>query len=440
MTATANPKEIIYEINKVRSNPSGYAQKVDEYISYFTGPIIKIPGINVQIRTQEGDAPYKETRDFLKNEQPVGVLTPSKALCEIAQELLNKVVDSDTGEIEETETEQIIDKYGTFSGKFTRAMDFGGFTSEQVVINFLVCDGDPDRTQREPLLGRGLNKIGVAFGKHNIYSTVCVLVSCTEFTNTRDADDTPIFPDIPYSGDSESQRGMERKGEGEVGRKREMERQEAERKERERQEVERQKERERVERQKEMERREDERKERERVERQKEMERQEVERQRERERQENERKERERQEVERQKERERQEVERQKEAEKQREMQEEKRKQEEKKKEEEKRKQEEKRKNDEKKREEEKKKREEAKKKATTAKSNQGGGDPFKLPKNRFFAVTAVSKNELPEGVASMTKRDRIVIEGGKRYKKIIINKVMLDGTKQTEEIKECLD
>jgi len=413
---TATKKKIIYEINKLRTNPSTYANKVDEYISYFTGPIIKIPGINVQIRTQEGDAPYKETRDFLKNEQSVGVLTPSKALCEIAQELLDKVVDSDTGEIDETETEQIIDKHGTFSGKFTRAMDFGGFTSEQVVINFLVCDGDPDRTQREPLLGRGLNKIGVAFGKHNIYSTVCVLVSCTEFTNTKDADDTPIFPDIPYHGDSEGQREMERKGE--VERKKEMEKEEAERK-----------------------------KEKERVERQKEMERQEAERKKEKER------------VERQKEMERQEVERKKEVEKQREMQEEKRKQEEKKKEEEKRKQEEqkkeeekrkqeeKRKIDEKKREEEKKKREEdkkkreeAKKKTTTAKSNQGGGDPFKLPKNRFFAVTAVSKEELPEGVASMTKRDRIVIEGGKRYKKIIINKVMLDGTKQTEEIKQCLD
>ena len=293
MTATANPKEIIDEVNKARSNPSGYAQKVDEYISYFTGPIIKIPGINVQIRTQEGDAPYKETRDFLKNEQSVGVLTPSKALCEIAQELLDKVVDSDTGEIDETETEQIIDKHGTFSGKFTRAMDFGGFTSEQVVINFLVCDGDPDRTQREPLLGRGLNKIGVAFGKHNIYSTVCVLVSCTEFTNTKDADDTPIFPDIPYHGDSEGQREMERKGE--VERKKEMEKEEAERK-----------------------------KEKERVERQKEME--------------------------------RQEVERKKEVEKQREMQEEKRKQEEKKKEEEKRKQEEQKKEEEKRKQEEKRK------------------------------------------------------------------------------------
>ena len=344
MTATANPKEIIYEINKVRSNPSGYAQKVDEYISYFTGPIIKIPGINVQIRTQEGDAPYKETRDFLRNEQPVGVLTPSKALCEIAQELLNKVVDSDTGEIEETETEQIIDKYGTFSGKFTRAMDFGGFTSEQVVINFLVCDGDPDRTQREPLLGRGLNKIGVAFGKHNIYSTVCVLVSCTEFNNTRDADDTPIFPDVPDIEEIQKE------------------------------------------------------------ERRKEIERQELEKQREIER------------------------EREKYAE------EEKRKKEEKKKEEEKKKQEEK-----KKREEERKKREETWKKMSTP-STKPPVDPFKLPKNKFFAVTAVSKNELPEGVASMTKRDRIVIEGGKRYKKVIINKVMLDGTKKTEEIKECLD
>ena len=160
----------------------------------------------------------------------VGILTPSKALCEIAQELLDKVVDSETGEIEETETEQIIDKYGTFSGKFTRAMDFGGFTSEQVVINFLVCDGDPDRTQREPLLGKGLNKVGVAFGKHNIYSTVCVLVSCSEFNNTRDADDTPIFPDVPdieeiqkepeSKKEYEKQKEMERK---ELEKQREME-------------------------------------------------------------------------------------------------------------------------------------------------------------------------------------------------------------------------
>ena len=334
-TPTANAKEIIDCINILRSSPPKFASKIEEYIKYFKGQILKIPDINVQIRTQEGDAPYKETVEFLKKEEPVNQLIASKALCQIAQEILEKVVDSETGEIEESETEELIDKHGSFSGKFTRAMDFGGFTSEQVVINFLVCDGDPERTQREPLLGRGLKKVGVAFGKHNIYSTVCVLVSCTEFTNTVDADDTPVFPEVVRNQDKEKQMGVEK-------------------------------------------------------EQQKELERKKAE-------------------------------------------------------EEKKRKEEEKKIEEERKRKEDEKKKVEAKKKVatTTTKTsqNQGtGGDPFKFPKRKFFAVTAVGKEELPEGVASMTKRDTIVIEGGKRYKKIIINKVMLDGTKKTEEIKQCLD
>ena len=215
-TPTANAKEIIDCINILRSNPPKFASKIEEYIKYFKGQILKIPDINVQIRTQEGDAPYKETVEFLKKEEPVNQLIASKALCQIAQEILEKVVDSETGEIEESETEELIDKHGSFSGKFTRAMDFGGFTSEQVVINFLVCDGDPERTQREPLLGRGLKKVGVAFGKHNIYSTVCVLVSCTEFTNTVDADDTPVFPEVVRNQDKEKQIEIEKEQQKEL--------------------------------------------------------------------------------------------------------------------------------------------------------------------------------------------------------------------------------
>jgi len=141
-------------------------------------------------------------------------LTPSKALCEIAQEIADNLVDSETGEIDEELHEQIIDKHGSFSGKFTRAMDFGGFTSEQVVINFLVCDGDVDRTQREPLLGEGLKKIGVAFGKHNIYRTICVLVTCSEFNNTKDPDDLMVFRD-PEDEKAEQERLEKEKAEQE---------------------------------------------------------------------------------------------------------------------------------------------------------------------------------------------------------------------------------
>ena len=371
--ATAKPKEIIEEINKLRENPSLYAKKVEEYSTYFNDKIFKLPNLNIKIQTQEGAAPYIETVEYLKTKEKINTLIPSKALCEIAQEIADNLVDSETGEIDEELHEQIIDKHGSFSGKFTRAMDFGGFTSEQVVINFLVCDGDVDRTQREPLLGEGLKKIGVAFGKHNIYKTICVLVTCSEFNNTKDPDDLMVFRD-PEEEKVEQER-LEKE-------KIEQERLEKEKAEQERLE------KEKAEKEKEEQKALDEEKEKEkkRIEEEKRI---------------------------------KEEAER-------------------KKKEEEKKKKEEAERK--KKEEEEKKKKEPVKKKYEVTNNNKGETtNIFKL-KKKIYAYETVPKDQLPEGVASMTKSDTIVIEGGKRYKKIIYNKVMLDGTKKTEEVKTCLD
>ena len=346
-TPTANAKGIIEEVNILRSDPKKYSDKLERYKTYFTDDIIQIPEIDVQVSTQEGVVPYTETIEYLKKQEPVEQLTASRALCEIAQEILDKVVDSETGEIEESLVEKIIDSHGNFSGKFTRAMDFGGFTSEQIVINFIVCDGDPERTQRDPLLGKGLTKVGVAFGKHNIYSTVCVFVSCTEF-ESNNSDDTPIFKDVKFSIDDENESEEEKKR---------KEKEEKEREKKKEKEYEKKKEKEEKEREKAIE--------------------------------------------------------------------------------EGKRREEEKKKEEQKRREEAKKKEGGVRKKLSITNQN---GDLFKLPKKKFFAFNSVEKDQLPEGVVSMTTRDTIIIEGGKRYKKIIINKVMVDGTTTTEEVKECLD
>ena len=346
-TPTANAKGIIEEVNILRSDPKKYSDKLERYKTYFTDDIIQIPEIDVQVSTQEGVVPYTETIEYLKNQEPVEQLIASRALFEIAQEILDKVVDSETGEIEESLVEKIIDSHGNFSGKFTRAMDFGGFTSEQIVINFIVCDGDPERTQRDPLLGKGLTKVGVAFGKHNIYSTVCVFVSCTEF-ESNNSDDTPIFKDVKFSIDDENESEEEKKR---------KEKEEKEREKKKEKEYEKKKEKEEKEREKAIE--------------------------------------------------------------------------------EGKRREEEKKKEEQKRREEAKKKEGGVRKKLSITNQN---GDLFKLPKKKFFAFNSVEKDQLPEGVVSMTTRDTIIIEGGKRYKKIIINKVLVDGTTTTEEVKECLD
>lgn len=191
----ATPKEIVREVNQLRENPKEYAKKVSKYLEYFKDDIIKVPGTNIGVKTQEGQAPYKETVEYLESLEPREPFVASKALCEIAQEILAKIKDSETGDIDDGDAEEIIDKHGNFTGKFTRAMDFGGFSSEQVVINFLVCDGDPNRTQRDPVMNEGLKKVGVAYGKHDLYQSCAVLVSCTDFENTVDPDDIPIYPE-----------------------------------------------------------------------------------------------------------------------------------------------------------------------------------------------------------------------------------------------------
>ena len=349
---TAKAKEIIEEINKLRSNPPLYAKKVEKYSKYFTDKAIKLPDFNIKIMTQEGAAPYIDTIEFLKGKEKLNELIPSKALCEIAQEIFDSLKDSETGEVDEELYSNLIDKYGSFNGKFTRAMDFGGFSTEQIVINFLVCDGDPDRSQREPILGSGLNKIGVAFGTHSIHSTICVLLTCTEFNNTKDPDDGMVFKDT----EPEEKEKLEKENA-------EKEKLEKEKAEKEEEELAKKAKKEKLEKEK-----------------------------AEREKAEKEKAEKEKKEKE--------------------------------------------------KIEEGKKKIELAKKKFEANNNKDNKGEPiniFKLKKKNYTAQ-AVPKDQLPEGVASMTKSDTIVIEGGKRYKKITYNKVMLDGTKKTEEVKQCLD
>ena len=244
----ATPKEIVREVNALRANPKEYAKKVLKYLDYFNNDIIKVPGTNIGVKTQEGQEPYKETAEYLESLEPREQFVASKALCEIAEEILAKIKDSETGDIEDGEAEEIIDKHGNFSGKFTRAMDFGGFSSEQVVINFLVCDGDPNRTQRDPVMNPGLKKVGVAYDKHELYQSVAVLVSCSDFENTRDKDDTPNYPEtnevkkqLDKIKEAEKQKELERQKarEAEEQRLRELERQKAE-EDREKAEAERQ--------------------------------------------------------------------------------------------------------------------------------------------------------------------------------------------------------
>ena len=186
-------EELIAEINSLRTNPKKYARTISKYIGYFKGKLLCLPGSNAGIQTEEGAEAYSEAVDFLSKQSRIEALKPSKGLCRIAEEFISEVQKPDSNDLENIDMEEIINKYGSFSGSFSRAMDFGGETPEQAVINLIVSDGDKTRGQRESLLSTDIQRIGVANGEHSTYRHCTAIVTCSEFENIIDNDDNGLL-------------------------------------------------------------------------------------------------------------------------------------------------------------------------------------------------------------------------------------------------------
>ena len=185
-------KEILDEINKLRANPRNYVDIILKYKDYFEGNILKIPGEKAGIQTKEGAAAYEEAANFLREAKYVQELIPSKGLFSIAENYFDSIKEVGMEKIDSVDLNQIIDKYGSFNGEFCQLMECGSSSPEQIVISFLVCDGDADRVYRANLLNPNLKKIGVASGEND--SAHCtILVASTEFQNKDNSDDTKIL-------------------------------------------------------------------------------------------------------------------------------------------------------------------------------------------------------------------------------------------------------
>ena len=186
-------EELLAEISALRTNPRKYARTISKYINYFKGKLLCLPGSNAGIQTEEGPEAYKEAVDFLFKQSRIEALKPSKGLCRIAQDFISAVQKPDSNDLENIDMEEIINKYGSFGGSFSRAMDFGGETPEQALVNLIVSDGDTSRSQRESLLSTEIKRIGVANGEHDTYRHCTAIVTCTEFENSVDDDDNGLL-------------------------------------------------------------------------------------------------------------------------------------------------------------------------------------------------------------------------------------------------------
>ena len=177
-------KDVILELNKVRTNPKKYAQ---DYLvpmkKLYSGKFLKYPD-EIRLLTKEGIDALDECIKILQNAKPVQKLTPYYGLYQAAK--YHQEDQSKNGGIGHTSSDgkklnQRIEMFGNWSGQIAENIDYGTSDARKIVISLLIDDGVPSRGHRLNIMNQVYTSVGVAVGTHKKYSGVCVIDFAQEF-------------------------------------------------------------------------------------------------------------------------------------------------------------------------------------------------------------------------------------------------------------------
>ena len=175
--------DIVREINLARSDPDKYAKFVAEWIDYYDGKIRKFPG-RVSIRTKEGVRAVREASRFLKKVRPVRALRPSPGMSEGARDHVRDMGPAGaTGHKgrDGSNTGQRVNRHGKWKKRVGENIAYGGEIGRELVIRLIIDDGVRNRGHRANLFDPEFRVIGVAFGPHETYGTICVMTFAGDY-------------------------------------------------------------------------------------------------------------------------------------------------------------------------------------------------------------------------------------------------------------------
>lgn len=171
-------KEIIYEINLLRSNPAKYAKKyIAPLARHYKKNIFYYPN-DTPIITQEGVEALHECVRELKKATPQPILYPSEALTKAAADHSNdQSKTGKTGHVgnDNSDIKTRIERYGKWKVRIAENISYGNSSARQIVIFLLIDDNVESRGHRLNLLYPDYNLIGVSTNTHPVYSTMCVM-------------------------------------------------------------------------------------------------------------------------------------------------------------------------------------------------------------------------------------------------------------------------
>jgi len=176
--------EVYDMMNRVRANPKILIDDLQKMLSYFQGNTYKDPVSRINIITNEGPAAVHEAVSFLKSCQSAPPVRLSKGLTQASRDHCYDIGPkgdvSHTGSDGSTMSERM-ERYGQWNRAIAENISFSEKTGKDIIIQFIIDDGNASRGHRKNLFNNDYLIVGVACGYHKGYEVCCVMDLAAEY-------------------------------------------------------------------------------------------------------------------------------------------------------------------------------------------------------------------------------------------------------------------
>jgi len=175
---------IIAEINKVRVSPKIYIKYLDSILFNFKGKTFTIPNTSVTRETQEGEVAVLELIEQLKGAPRRKMLSHSDGLSQVAYDLIRDHNKRGTIGLNFTDGSRLEDRvelYGKMTPPFEELMGYNFVNAEDLVLQWMVGDGDSQHKNRNIILNDTCTTIGISVGPNSKHKNLCVALFCSSY-------------------------------------------------------------------------------------------------------------------------------------------------------------------------------------------------------------------------------------------------------------------